>query len=157
MRELVYKAQKAFIGATSTEGSSYIDCFDKCLVKLGLGNVSIFKITSILPPNIRIVTSPDEINVSSGVNIPAVYTFHLSDAPGETIASAVTVGKTKNGPTLVTESSGKTETGVVKQSNADLERMAHSRDLAIHERLVKSTECTVKEKACTLAIVAEIG
>lgn len=155
-QKLYFTPEKAFIGAISVEGASHIHCLDKCLMKVGLGNVSLIKITSVLPPNVQIVTSLKE-KLPMGCNIPAVYTYNISSKEGKSVAAAIGIGKTETGPTLVAECSGKKKKNVQKDVRTNLKRMIKFRSLNLEHILVKATGKTVKrDHACAFAIIAEV-
>lgn len=151
-----YKPKQALIGVVSSlKPQSRIDCFDKCLLKLGLGNVSIFKITSILPSHVKIVTKLSD-KPPVGVNIPAVYAFTYSSGQQKRIAAGIGLVKTERA-TLVAEHTSNTEQEVRETVSADLQRMAQARNLEILERRIESTEIEVNGKGGSLAIVAEVA
>lgn len=155
MREEFSQPSKVFIGATSSSGRSHINAFDNCLLQLGVGNVSLVKVTSILPHRVNIVSSVEK-KLPSGVNVPAIYTHNVSAKEGERIAAAVGIGKTREGPTLVCESTGKRKRTVSNMVQSDLERMAKARECELQMRRVEATETEVNHVSCALAIVAEL-
>ncbi|MEX0568114.1 MAG: pyruvoyl-dependent arginine decarboxylase, partial [Candidatus Njordarchaeota archaeon] len=97
---LITAPKKVYIAAASAEGSSHINAFDACLVKVGLPQVSLVKVTSILPHNVDITEKAPIL--PDGSNVPAIYAYSSSDSPGETVSAAVALALT-NGPTLVAE------------------------------------------------------
>lgn len=152
------KPKKAIISAVSAEGETPLNAFDNCLLKLGIGDVSIVKLTSILPEDIEFIDETPQLY--PGSNVPAIYTYVTSEKKGQRIAAAIAVAKTKNGPVLVAEYSN------IDVSSSDAEKeaikrvigMAKNRKREIKgEIIVKSAEHTVKKCGCALAIVVEVG
>ncbi len=86
------------IKAASTEGFSELNAFDVALLKSGVGNTNLVKMSSILPPNCLKV---ENINLPPGDLVPVAYAAITSSKKGELISAAVAVAipkdKTKNG------------------------------------------------------------
>ena len=70
----------------SSEGETELTSFDGALLKSGIGNTNLIKMSSIVPPNSKKV-SPVEI--PAGSFLPIAYASITSSEPGETIAAAV--------------------------------------------------------------------
>ncbi len=151
------KPKKALIKAVSAEGETPLNAFDNCLIKAGVGDVSLVKLTSILPPDIEFIENIPQLH--PGSNVPAIYTSITSEKSGQKIAAAIAVARTKNGPTLVAEYSN-INISASKAGEEALKRvteMAKNRKKEIEGKIIiKSTEHTVKKCGCALAIVIEI-
>lgn len=148
--------KKVYATAIASEGETELNAFDNCLLKVGIGDVSLVKVTSILPHDVEIVDEP--LKLPAGANVPAIYTYVISDKPGETIAAAIAIGKTQDGPTLVAEFSSK---GINSEKAEDealrrLELMAKARNLELVSTETYSSEHTVEKIGCVLAVVVEL-
>lgn len=151
------KPKRALIKAVSAEGETPLNAFDNCLIKVGVGDVSIVKLTSILPPDIEFTENIPQFQ--PGSNVPAIYTSIISEKKDQRIAAAIAVARTKKGPTLVAEYSN-TNISANEAEEEALKRvteMAKSRKKEIEGKIIiKSTEHVVKKCGCALAIVVEI-
>ncbi|WP_457611785.1 pyruvoyl-dependent arginine decarboxylase [Methanocaldococcus sp.] len=92
--------------AGSSEGETPLNAFDGALLKAGIGNVNLLKISSIMPPKAEIVPLP---KIPMGSLVPTAYGCIISDNPGELIAAAVSVAipKDKELCGLIMEFSGR--------------------------------------------------
>lgn len=86
------------IKCASAEGFSTLNAFDVALLKSGVGNTNLVKMSSILPPR---CTKKDKIILPLGDLVPVAYAAITSSKKGETIAAAVAIAipkdKSKNG------------------------------------------------------------
>jgi len=74
-------------------GNSELTAFDKALLKAGIGNLNLIKVSSIIPPGAKIIKVEDcMLDLPKGALIPAVYTQIISTTKGLTISSAIGVG-----------------------------------------------------------------
>ncbi|MHA1917178.1 MAG: pyruvoyl-dependent arginine decarboxylase [Candidatus Ranarchaeia archaeon] len=84
-------------GGSNTE----LSAFDAALVSAKIDNVSLVKLTSILPKEFSLVK--DIPKFSPGSTVPAIYTNYVSSNKYEEISAAICLQKTIDGPTLVSE------------------------------------------------------
>jgi len=149
--------KRAYIAAVSAEGETELNAFDNCLIKAGLPQVSLIKLTSILPPDIEITETPPE-DLPLGANVPAIYDYVVSSESGEVISAAIAIGWTDKGPTLVAEYSGRGLNKRVAEERAllRLREMARARNSTILKYSLYSAEHRVEKCGCVLVIVAEI-
>jgi len=86
------------IKAAEAEGFSELNAFDVALLKSGVGNTNLVKMSSILPPNCR---KKESIELPMGDLVPVAYAAVTSSKKGQRIAAAVAIGipkdKSKNG------------------------------------------------------------
>ena len=148
--------KKVYVTAVASEGETELNAFDNCLLKVGIGDVSLVKVTSILPGDIEITEEPTIL--PAGANVPAIYTYKISNNPGEKIAAAIALGQTKGGPTLVAEYS---DVGVsIEEAETEASKrlmiMAKARNLEVQSTEVYSIDHVVEKIGCALAIVVEI-
>ncbi|MGQ4892491.1 MAG: pyruvoyl-dependent arginine decarboxylase [Candidatus Njordarchaeia archaeon] len=152
----VYVPKKVYINAVSAEGETELNAFDNCLIKLGIGDVSLVKVTSILPNDIEITNKP--VKLPNGANVPTIYTHIISNEKNKLIAAAIALGKTDGGPTLVAEFSGENidAEGAEEEALKRLCNMAKARNLTIKSSEVYSADHIVENVGCVLAAVVEI-
>ena len=79
---------KYFLVAGSSEGYTHLNAFDGAIMKAGVGNTNLLKMSSILPPSCQEIT---RVQLPYGALIPIAYASISSDLPNEVIASAVAV------------------------------------------------------------------
>lgn len=71
------------------EGNTKLNSFDNALLKAGIGDTNLIRMSSIIPPNCEQVES---IDLPKGALIPIAYAAISSDNPGEIISAAIGVG-----------------------------------------------------------------
>lgn len=71
------------------EGSFPITAFDCALLKSGIGNYNLIKVSSILPP---CSTQEETIDLPPGSLLPTAYSHIKAIVPGEQITAVVSVG-----------------------------------------------------------------
>ncbi len=95
------------VKAASAEGFSELNAFDVALLKSGVGNTNLVKMSSILPPNCLRV---EDIKLPPGDLVPVAYAAITSSKKGEIISAAVAIAipkdKTKNGLIMEYEDRG---------------------------------------------------
>lgn len=153
---VIYVPKKIYVKAVSSEGETELNAFDNCLVKAGLPQVSLIKITSILPREIEVVEEPP--NLPLGCNIPAIYASRSSCEEGKILAGAIAIGWTNKGPTLVAEfaAEGINKEVAEKEAIYRLEKMAEARGSKIVKQMIVSTAHRVDKCGCVLVMVAEV-
>ncbi|MCD6491470.1 MAG: pyruvoyl-dependent arginine decarboxylase [Candidatus Njordarchaeia archaeon] len=156
MTGLITVPKKVVVKAVSAEGITELNAFDNCLIQAGLGNISLVKITSLLPSDIEILDEAPQL--PNGANVPAIYAYKISSLNGQKIAAALALGWTNGGPTLVAEyadeeiDSEYAEKEVLRM----LRKMAEARNLELTRYEVVSVDHVVKSTGCVLVIAAEV-
>ncbi|MGE5484037.1 MAG: pyruvoyl-dependent arginine decarboxylase [Ignavibacteriales bacterium] len=89
--------------AGSSEGATELNAFDGALLKAGIGNVNLVRVSSILPPNAAYVTN---LEIPPGNLVPVAYASITSVNSGETISAAVGIGHTGDTFGVIMEYSG---------------------------------------------------
>lgn len=141
------------LASGSSEGTSKLGAFDNAILKAGVGNTNLIKLSSILPPN---STYMDKIVYSRGVLVPIAYGSITSDKKGETIAASVAIAiSVEEGFGVIMEYSGITS---AKQAEERVRKMAEDamihRNIKIKEIKSISIESTVSERPiCAFAAV----
>ena len=75
--------------SAAAEGEKELTAFDQALLKAGVGNVNLLRVSSILPPGAKYVK---ELVLPPGSLLPIAYGSISSSEPGDLIAAAVAVG-----------------------------------------------------------------
>ncbi|MGQ9511593.1 pyruvoyl-dependent arginine decarboxylase [Thermodesulfitimonas sp.] len=134
----------------TAEGETRLTAFDKAILRAGVGNCNLIKVSSILPPRCRL---DEGIVLPPGALVPVAYGFITSDVPGAVIA-AVAVGLAEDPDSygIIMEHSGRVSRAVVE---AEIVRMVEEafacRSLPLKEVLVESTEHRVVKLGCAFA------
>lgn len=85
---MVERPKIFFTVSGSSEGFTELNAFDNCLLKAGVGDTNLVKMSSIVPPRCR-KSSP--VAIPPGSLVPVAYAFVSSETPGQVIAAAVCV------------------------------------------------------------------
>ena len=75
--------------AASAEGEHELTAFDKALLKAGIGNVNLIRVSSILPPG---AVYESRLDIPPGSLVPTAYGTLVCAETGAHIAAAVAVG-----------------------------------------------------------------
>ena len=138
--------------AGTSEGTSKLGAFDNAILKAGVGNTNLIKLSSILPPK---AVFKQKIVYPRGVLVPIAYGSISSDKKGEIIAAAVAIAiSVEEGFGVIMEHSGATS---AKNAEETVIRMAEDamkhRNIEIKEIISKSSEHTVENFGCAFAAV----
>jgi len=137
--------------AGSAEGLTELNAFDNALMAAGIANLNLIKISSVIPAGARLTGTPLEI--TPGSLVPTVYSVQSSTVPGETIASAVGLGFSRDRHGMIFEhhtGSAVIAERVVREQVAEaFER----RGMDLAEVVVRVAEHTVERNGCTVAAV----
>ena len=79
---------KYFMAHGCAEGASELNALDAALLRAGVGNTNLVRVSSILPPGCEEIAPP---RLPPGALVPAAYASVTSAAPGEVISAAVAV------------------------------------------------------------------
>lgn len=143
------KAYKVVSG--SSEGDSLLTAFDKALLKAGVGNINIIRVTSILPPGAEY--NP-ELEIPPGSLVPTAFASIVSDEPGKTISAAVGVGVADNSYGVIMEYSDFVTKEEAEEKIRSMVREAFQvRGLELREIKISASQHTVLKIGCALAAV----
>ncbi|WP_041313580.1 pyruvoyl-dependent arginine decarboxylase [Heliomicrobium modesticaldum] len=141
--------KKFFITAAAAEGKSKLTAFDNALLKAGIGNVNLVRVSSILPPECEY--APD-MKIPYGALVPTAYGSIVSDIPGETIAAAIAVGVSPDSFGVIMELTGKF---TKEEAEARITRMVQEafevRGMELKEIKVQAVDHTVETIGCAFA------
>ncbi|HIP74652.1 MAG TPA: arginine decarboxylase, pyruvoyl-dependent [Thermococcus paralvinellae] len=146
--------KKAIMLAASAEGGTKLNAFDNALLKMGIGNVNLVKLSSVIPSHIEWIEKVPEVPI--GMLLPTVYAHIESDEPGTTISAALGVGISEgNEGGLIYEYSGYcTKEEATEMVRRMVEEGFRVRGWKLKEFRVVADEITVKNKPA--AVVAAV-
>ena len=137
-------------------GNNELTAFDKALLRAGIGNLNLIKVSSIIPPGAKVVKVEDCIlDLPKGALIPAVYTQIISSTKGLTISSAIGVGIPKeleqNGMILEASIQGPSEKAETLVRQMIVEAF-EAREMELAETVIISSEAqSAHHIVCTVA------
>ncbi|WP_297421404.1 pyruvoyl-dependent arginine decarboxylase [Thermococcus sp.] len=146
--------KRAFLGAAAAEGRTKLNAFDNALLKLGIGNVNLVRLSSVIPAHVEWMERVH--NVPIGMLLPTVYAHIESDEPGATISAALGVGISENNEGgLIYEYSGYcTREEAERMVRKMVEEGFAQRGWKLGDFRVASASTTVNDKpAAVLAVV----
>ncbi|MCY0899007.1 MAG: arginine decarboxylase, pyruvoyl-dependent [Firmicutes bacterium] len=144
---------KFTVVAGAAEGPTRLNAFDHALLRAGIGNVNLIRVSSILPPN---AVEEPVLRVEPGSLVPTAYGTIIAEEPGALIAAAVAVGiGASNEYGVIMEFSGHCSQ---REAAEIVERMAREafreRGRRIERVIVKAVEHRVETIGCAFAAVA---
>lgn len=139
--------------AGSAEGPTRLNAFDNALLRAGMGNVNLIRVSSILPPGVREIES---LEIAPGSLLPTAYGTITSENAGEQIAAAVAVGiGAADEYGVIMEFSGRCDRRAAEETVAEMARAAfRERGRELERIIVRSVEHRVETIGCALAAVA---
>jgi arginine decarboxylase len=151
-KRTMWEVPKAIsIVAGAGEGSTEINAFDRALLDAGIANLNFIRVTSILPPQAKIVPLRA---IVPGRLTPAVYTRVTSREPGNRIAAAIAVGISREDYGVIMEEACY---GTAREAEAKVRAMVEEafaiRNLPLMEVAVVSREHVVERCGCVVAAV----
>jgi len=148
---MLFVPKKYFVTAANAEGLSGLNAFDNALLKAGIGNVNLLRVSSILPPGAEY---DPKLELKQGMLLPTAYGYIISEAPGETISAAVGVGISKGSFGVIMEFSGKCGADEAKSCIEKMIREAFEvRKIELVDMKIEAAEHVVKKIGCCLAAV----
>jgi arginine decarboxylase len=84
---------KFFFVKGSSEGYMPLNAFDGALMKAGVGNTNLLKMSSIIPPHCQEI---EPLPLPQGTLVPVAYASITSQNPGEVISAAVAAAFPEN-------------------------------------------------------------
>jgi arginine decarboxylase len=95
--------KKVKLVAAGAEGPTPLNAFDNALLRAGIGNLNLVRVSSILPPGC--VHEPD-FPIPPGSLTPTAYGYLVSAEPGQEIAAAIGVGFSEDDYGVIMEFEG---------------------------------------------------
>ncbi len=141
-----------FIGAAAAEGEHPLTAFDAALLKIGIGDCNLVRVSSILPPGCR--QAPDDFHLPDGALVPTVYGMASSTRPGERVAAAVGLGFSTEGLGVIMEHAGVMSAEEARSRVEEMIREAFGlRGLELKGIKIKSVEHSVNKAGAAVAAV----
>ena len=146
--------KKAVLVSGSSEGETELNAFDNALLKAGLGNANLVKVSSIIPKDTVWLEKVPKYPV--GMIIPVVYSSIVSSIKSEKISAAVGVGVDDEGKGFICEYSGITEEyKAVEKVRSMVVNGFNIRGWKLKKIIYKSAVYEIVDKpACAFAAVA---
>lgn len=149
---MFFTPKKFKIVAASAEGNYALTAFDATLLKAGIGNVNLLRVSSILPPAAE---QDQSLLLPSGALVPVAYASITSTEPGELIAAAVGIGFSADSFGVIMEFSGFCSRQEARKKTEEmLEEAFALRQMSLVKTLIESVEHKVIKTAAALAAVA---
>lgn len=143
--------RKYFLTSGSSEGDTELTAFDGALLKAGIGNINLLKVSSILPPGAQYSS---ELELPLGGLVPTAYGSIVSTEPGVTIAAAVAAGRSKDSIGIIMELVGKMSKEEAEEKVIEMVKESFKmRELELKDISVSCVEHTVKKIGCAVAAV----
>ena len=145
------KLKRAVLVSADAEGGTKLNAFDNALLKAGIGNANLVKLSSVVPPDIEWLSEPPSFPLGSVIF--AVLSHIESDAHGKKISAAVGVGlcgSTEGG--LIYEFSGECDG---EEAMETVKKMVEEgfavRNWKLSELKIAVAEHSVEKNGCALA------
>lgn len=87
--EMLPTPRRYSLVAAASEGVHELTSFDNALLKAGIGNVNLLRVSSILPPH---AVYEKTLTIPPGSLVPVAFGSLVCNEPGAKIAAAVAVG-----------------------------------------------------------------
>lgn len=143
--------KKYFVTAGSAEGTSELNAFDNALLKAGIGNVNLIKVSSILPPGTEFCP---QLKIPFGSLVPVAYASIISEHPGDTISAAVATGISEDTFGVIMEFSDHcTREEAEAKVTAMVKEAFATRGMNLKEIKLAAVEHQVKHIGCAFAAV----
>ena len=119
---IVATPTRYFMAHGSAEGVTELNAFDAALLRAGVGDTNLVRVSSILPPGCEEMETPP---LPPGALVPAAYASVTSSVPGEVITAAVAVATPEDEarPGLIMEHHGRAPRARVEE---EARRMAEA-------------------------------
>ncbi|MHB8172224.1 MAG: pyruvoyl-dependent arginine decarboxylase [Thermincolia bacterium] len=141
--------KKYSLTSGASEGDSELTAFDGALLKAGIGNINLLKVSSILPPGAEF--SPG-LELPPGTLVPTAYGSIVSTEPGTTISAAIAVGVSSNNFGVIMELVGKFSKKEAEERISAMVRESFAmREMELKEIKVSAVEHRVKNIGCAVA------
>jgi len=150
---MLIKPERFVINAAAAAANHALTAFDAALLKAGLGNVNLVRLSSILPPGCK--EAANGIEFPPGSFVPTAYGAVLSEKKGELIAAAVGIGFSADSFGVIMEHAGNCSAEKARAKvEAMLKEAFFNRGLELKGMLVKSAAHRVEKAGAVLAAVS---
>lgn len=143
------EVQTIYLVKGAAEGSTPLNAFDNALLAAGIGDVNLVKVSSIVPPNARVVE--DVPSIPRGAFVPCVYVAKTSLKPGEALVVGIGVGIARDGFGVIMEADGENAEQLRAQIEGMVEEAFRMRGLNVERFLLVMSEHRVSKIGCAFA------
>ena len=140
-----------WVTSGAAEGPTELNAFDNALVAAGIGNLNLIKVSSIVPPEARMMESRPVI--PEGSLVPAVYAVRHSDTAGESVCAALGIGIGRNSHGMIFEHSATSREVAERVVTGMVEEGFARRGLPLERLIVRVAEHRVERVGCAVAAV----
>lgn len=134
------------------EGETELNAFDNALLRAGIGNYNLVKVSSILPKMAELQESGPDL--PEGTLLAVVLGVATSAQPGSRLCSCVGVGRSRESHGIIMEYSG--DASVVEAERivkCMLTEAFDRRGLDLDSVLLRACDSRVEKAGCTVASV----
>lgn len=150
---MISKPERFIIVAATAEAEHGLTAFDAALLKAGIGNVNLVRLSSILPPGCK--EEKNGIDFPPGAFVPTAYGAICSEKKGELISAAVGIGFSEDSFGVIMEHSGNCDAETARAKvEAMLREAFANRNLELKGIKIKSVEHRVEKSGAAIAAVA---
>lgn len=141
--------KKVKLVAAGAEGPTPLNAFDNALLRAGIGNLNLLRVSSILPPG---CAHEADFSIPAGSLTPTAYGYLLSETPGEEIAAAIGVGFSEDDYGVIMEFEGACSQDEAASRVAEMVRQAFAvRGKHLRETKVQAAAYRVERCGAVLA------
>jgi len=143
--------KKFKIVAGTAEANYKLTAFDHALMKAGISNVNLLRVSSILPPE---SVQDQDMVLAPGSLVPTAYGAITCDRPGTKISAAVGIGFSPDTFGVIMEFSGECGKKVAESEIEEMIKEAFKlRGLPLKDMQVESVEHIVEKIGAAFAAV----
>ncbi len=151
--KMITRPKHFTVVSATAEARHALTAFDAALLKAGIGNVNLVRLSSILPQGCK--ENKGGISFTPGAFVPVVYSAVNSDEEGELIAAAVGIGFSEDSFGVIMEHSGSCSAETARGKVEEMIKEAFDyRSLKLKGIRVKSVEHKVG--VCGAAVAAVV-
>ncbi len=133
----------------ASEGPTKLNAFDNALLEADIGDVNLIPVSSMLPPNTKIIPMPE---LKPGEMTNCVLSHQYSDNPGDQITAVIAFARAKEmGCVIETKGINRSVKDLKKEARFMAEYMIEKRGLEIIDYRCITQTHIVKEKASVIA------
>lgn len=152
---MIYVPQYLSIVSGNSEGGSELTAFDNALLKAGIGNLNLIKVSSVAPKKAQILPMP---HFEPASLVPAVLSVAISEESGVTIAAAVGIGLSEDSFGMLMEYNNHcTAQEAEEEVKRRLKESFEVRGMQLKRITVASAQHTVESCGCAMAAVVLWG
>lgn len=145
--------RKYTLVAAGAEGPTRLNAFDNALLRAGIGNLNLLRISSVLPAG---ATRLERVEIEPASLVPTAYGVIHSEKPDELISAAIGVGVAADGGSgIIMEFSGRCSRAEAESSVRFMVEQAFvTRGRPLEKVEVLAVEHRVEKNGCAFAAAA---